>query len=197
MLAAGRLPGRAERSEAEIQGAVALAQAGDMEAIRFLYVRFRATVQRAVERIVADPHESEDVTQQVFVKLIVAIHRYRAQRAPFAGWLVAVARNVALDHVRRRRPVSHEMPLGEPWRESQPDGREQRPGLEQALEQRLGLEQALGALSPDHRAVLVLRHLVGLSPVEIAQRLGRSESAIDGLHHRARRAIARELSDGA
>jgi RNA polymerase sigma-70 factor (ECF subfamily) len=52
---------------------------------------------------------------------------------------------------------------------------------------------ALAALPEEQREVVVLRHVVGLTPGEIADRMGRTESAIHGLHHRGRRALQREL----
>ena len=55
------------------------------------------------------------------------------------------------------------------------------------------LRDALGALPAPQREILVLRHLAGLAPSEIATRLKRSESAVHGLHHRGRRALRAEL----
>jgi RNA polymerase sigma-70 factor, ECF subfamily len=52
---------------------------------------------------------------------------------------------------------------------------------------------ALAMLPSEQRTVVVLRHLVGLSPCEIAERMGRSEASVHGLHHRARRALQLEL----
>ena len=53
--------------------------------------------------------------------------------------------------------------------------------------------QALEALPEDQRGVVMMRHLVGLTPGEIADRMGRTEASIHGLHHRARQALRREL----
>jgi RNA polymerase sigma-70 factor (ECF subfamily) len=62
-----------------------------------------------------------------------------------------------------------------------------------ALERGQDLRQALDQLPDDQREVLVLRHVVGLSPVEIADTLGKSESSIHGLHHRGRRSLQSTL----
>jgi RNA polymerase sigma-70 factor (ECF subfamily) len=51
----------------------------------------------------------------------------------------------------------------------------------------------LETLPADQREIIVLRHVGGLAPAEIAARLGRSESAVNGLHHRGRRALRAEL----
>jgi RNA polymerase sigma-70 factor, ECF subfamily len=170
----------------EVANAVARAQAGDNGAIRFLYIRYKDNVYGYVLSFVRDPHEAEDVTQHVFLKLMSVIHKYQAREVPFTSWLLRVARNVALDYLRQRRMVPCEE-VHEPTGAVDDSGRERR----------WGLEQALGTLPQDQRNVVVLRHLVGLTPGEIADRMGRSESAIHGLHHRARKAIRRELIDAA
>jgi RNA polymerase sigma-70 factor (ECF subfamily) len=167
-----------------IAGAVARAKSGDKEAIRFLYVRYKDNVYGYVLSFVRDQHEAEDVTQQVFLKLMSVIHKYEAREVPFTSWLLRVARNVALDHLRQRRMIPCEE-VYESSRQADDSGRERRRGL----------EQALGALPAEQRTVVVLRHLVGLTPGEIAARMGRTESSVHGLHHRARTAMRRELVD--
>jgi RNA polymerase sigma-70 factor (ECF subfamily) len=168
----------------EVTRAVARARSGDNEAIRFLYLRYKDNIYGYVLSFVRDPHEAEDVTQQVFLKLMSVIHKYEPRDVPFASWLLRVARNVALDHLRQRRVLPCEE-VYETSHEVDDSGRERRWGLEQALE----------ALPEEQRNVVVLRHLVGLTPGEIATRMGRSEASIHGLHHRARKAMRRELID--
>jgi RNA polymerase sigma-70 factor, ECF subfamily len=167
-----------------IARAVIAAKGGDMGAVRFLYVRFKDNVYGYVLSILREPHEAEDVTQQVFMKLITSIKRYEPRAVPFAAWILRVARNVAIDHLRQRRPITCEE-LPELASEGEEFGRDRR----------WGLELALGALPEDQRDVVVLRHLVGLTPGEIAEQMGRSESSIHGLHHRGRQALKRELID--
>ena len=166
----------------EITNAVARAQAGDGDAIRLLYLRYKDNVYGYVLSFVRDQHEAEDITQHVFLKLMSVIHKYRAREVPFTSWLLRVARNVALDHIRRRRSLLCEE-VYDATRESDQVGDDRRRGLEQALE----------SLPDEQRNVIVLRHLVGLTPGEIAARIGRSESAVHGLHHRARQTLKREL----
>jgi RNA polymerase sigma-70 factor, ECF subfamily len=72
---------------------------GDMEALHFLYVRYWADVLRFVRSLVGDHHEAEDITQDVFAKLMAAIHEYEQREAPFAAWLLRVARNATRDHL--------------------------------------------------------------------------------------------------
>jgi RNA polymerase sigma-70 factor (ECF subfamily) len=163
--------------------AVARGKEGDREAIRYLYVRYSHNIYGYVRSIVHDEHEAEDVTQHVFMKLISVIPKYEPRQVPFTSWILRVARNVAVDHLRQRRPVPCEE-VFEPTRAADDSGRDRRWGLEQALQQ----------LSEDQRDVVVLRHLVGLTPGEIAEQMGRTEASIHGLHHRARQALRRELA---
>lgn len=174
---------KADRGNPEaIARAVRAAKAGDMDAVRFLYVRYKDNVYGYVLSIVREPGAAEDITQQVFMKLMSAIHKYEPRAVPFMAWILRVARNVAIDHLRQRRSVTTDEVA-----ELSCDGYE--PGRER----RWGLESALKTLPEDQRDVVVLRHLVGLTPGEIAERMGRSESSIHGLHHRGRQALKREL----
>ena len=172
---------RNNRDEA-IDQAVVAAQAGDMEAIRFLYLRYKDNVYGYVLSILRDAHEAEDATQAVFMKLISVIHKYEPRQVPFTAWILRVAHNVAIDSLRQRRPVPCEEVIDN-----------SRPADDSRHDRRRGLEQALETLPEDQRDVVVLRHLVGLSPGEIAHRMGRTESSIHGLHHRARVTLRREL----
>ena len=60
---------------------------------------------------------------------------------------------------------------------------------------RTALRDALAELPEVQREIVVLRHVAGLSPREIAERLGRSEDSIHGLHHRGRRALQAALTE--
>jgi RNA polymerase sigma-70 factor (ECF subfamily) len=161
---------------------VVAAQAGDPEALRELYLRFKDNVYGYVCSIVRDEHEAEDVTQQVFAKLLDALHTYRpVGEVPFSGWLLRIARNMAIDHLRQRRPMPEE---------ELPDAGTLP--IDRMLAT-FTLRSALEGLPEDQRRVVVLRHVVGLSPPEIAVRLGRTESSVHALHHRGRQRLRDEL----
>jgi RNA polymerase sigma-70 factor (ECF subfamily) len=182
-----RRPGRAldaGADEGRVRGLVAAARAGDRDAMDELYIRYRRTVEGYVGAIVGDRHDAEDVTQQVFAKLMTDLGRYEPQSAAFVGWLLRVARNAAIDHRRRTRAV----PSAEV--------RDALAHVDDAGDRcRASLCEVLAALPPGQRDVLVLRHLVGLSPGEIAVRTGRSVGAVRGLHHRGRLAARAALDD--
>ncbi len=165
-----------------MQRAVTKAQAGDPAGLHFLYVAFAPDVQRYVASFVQDHHEAEDITQNVFAKLMTAIGKYERREVPFAAWILRVARNAALDHMRARRTIpTEEVRVAD------------NGNVQTSLDRGRDLRQALEGLPEDQREVLVLRHIVGLSPTEIATTLGKTESSVHGLHHRGRRALQANL----
>jgi RNA polymerase sigma-70 factor, ECF subfamily len=172
---------RADR--AQMRRVVARAKAGERDALRDLYERYADNVFSYVRTIIHDEHEAEDVTQHVFTKLLTKIDRYEERSVPFAAWLLRIARNCAIDHVRGNRAICYdEIPAVA--RSSSEDI---------AADRRHAIEDALRALPEGQRRVVVLRHVVGLSPREIASQMGKSEGAVHTLHHRARRAMRTEL----
>lgn len=175
--------GESAQTATQVRLAVARAKEGDREALRYLYLRYCDNVYGYVCSIVRDPGEAEDLTQHVFLKLITVIVKYDDCGVPFSGWLLRMARNAALDHLRRRRTT----PTEEPYTGVAYDEARERERVKD-------LRAALQALPIEQREVVVMRHLVGLTPPEIAQRLGRSESSIHGLHHRGRRTLQKELA---
>ncbi|HZC13790.1 MAG TPA: sigma-70 family RNA polymerase sigma factor [Thermoleophilaceae bacterium] len=162
---------------------VALKQ-GDRSALHFLYVRYADDVRGLVRSIVRDEHEAEDITHNVFAKLITAIHRYEPREVPFAAWILRVSRNAALDHLR----ASRQIPVEE-VRTS--DEAHEQAGFDRSQ----SLREAFNRLPQDQREVLVLRHIAGLSPGEIARRIGKTESSVHGLHHRGRSALQAALRE--
>jgi RNA polymerase sigma-70 factor (ECF subfamily) len=141
-------------------------------------------VLRYVASFVRDHHEAEDITQNVFAKLMKAIKRYQQQEVPFDAWILRVARNAALDFLRAKRAIpTEEVRIADSGQS------------ETRLDRGRSLREALEELPEDQREVLVLRHIVGLSPVEIADTLNKSESSVHGLHHRGRRSLRASLVD--
>jgi RNA polymerase sigma-70 factor (ECF subfamily) len=165
-----------------VSRAVARAKEGDREAVRFLYLQYADNVYGYVRSIVRDDYEAEDVTQQVFTKLIVVIGKYEQRAVPFSAWILRLAHNAAIDHMRKRRAVPAAEVYGAD--ERVPEGNEDRSRE---------LRHALADLPEEQRDVIVLRHVVGLSPTEIAGRMGKTEPSVHGLHHRGRAALRTAL----
>jgi RNA polymerase sigma-70 factor (ECF subfamily) len=175
---------RAGDGDSLLRSAIARAKEGDTGALHFLYVRYADDVYGFVNSIVRDHHEAEDITQNVFAKLLRIIGKYEQREVPFRAWILRVARNAALDHVRARRQIPVE------------EVRASDEGHEHVGPERYrSLRAALDGLPGDQREVLILRHIAGLTPPEIAEVLGKSESSIHGLHHRGRGALQAALRE--
>jgi RNA polymerase sigma-70 factor, ECF subfamily len=175
-----------EASNRAVNRAVISAKQGDNEALRFLYIRYADHVYGYVMSIVRDSFEAEDVTQHVFAKLMTKLAKYEPREVPFSAWIIRVARNVAVDHLRQRRAIPCEE-----VREL-----EINPGDDDAARHRaLDLRTALASLPEEQRQVVLMRHVIGLSPGEIANTLGRTEPSIHGLHHRGRGALRTALTE--
>lgn len=182
----GRLRGDdCETDTRLVARAVRRAKEGDREAFAFIYARYADNVHGYVRSIVHDHYEAEDITQHVFAKLLSVIGKYEERNVPFFAWLLRVARNVAVDHVRQQRLV----PVEEVRTTEAFGGHAFDPAPGHSSE----LIEALTTLPREQRDVLVMRHVIGLSPTEIAERTGRSEGSVHGLHHRGRRALKAAL----
>lgn len=167
----------------ELHRALDRAKLGDQAAMRYIYLRFAGNVYGYARSIVRDEHEAEDVTQQVFARLMTALPRYEQRAVPFSAWLLRITHNMAIDHMRRR--VTH---AEEPVTAGEPSdaGRSHELGL--------ALRAALAELPEGQRQVVALRHITGASPGEIATALDRSEDSVHALHHRGRRALREALT---
>ena len=175
----------AERRPGEVARAVARAKQGDRAAIRFLYLRYAGNVYGYARSIVRNDHDAEDVVQQVFTRMLTAIQNYEQRSVPFSAWLLRITHNMAIDYLRRHTPICEEPEKAVV---------EERTEFESG-QLRDALRDALAELPELQREIVVLRHLGGLSPREIADRLGRSEDSVHGLHHRARRALKVALAE--
>jgi RNA polymerase sigma-70 factor (ECF subfamily) len=174
-----------DRQEADLlQRAIARAKEGDPSALDFLYVRYADDVCGYVQSIVRDRHEAEDITQTLFSKLLTKIRRYEQREVPFSAWILRVARNAALDHIRSRRMVPvEEVRISD-------EGRD-----EIRFDRYSSLRDALAQLPEEQREVLVLRHVAGLTPLEIARHMDKTESSVHGLHHRGRGTLQTALRE--
>ena len=169
--------------QALVRAAAERAREGDDDALRLLYLLYADNVYGYVLAIVRDEHDAEDITSEVFSKLPRALTRYRSGATPFAAWLLRVARNAALDHLRAQRSV----PRAEVHAVTE---EAETPAFERLAD----LRAALASLPTDQRQVMLMRLVAGMSPGEVALELGRSVDAVHALQHRARRRLRRELT---
>lgn len=169
--------GRGEGEQVvEVDDAVVVRAAqGDPAAFAPLYVRYHPRVYRYLRLRAATDDEAADLTQQVFLQALDALPRYRERGLPFAAWLFRIARNVATDAHRLRRPTLDIDLLPERLDVVSDDDPEVAALRRERVER---LREQLATLHPDKRELLGLRFAAGLSSREIAPVVGRSEAAV-------------------
>ena len=127
----------------------------------------------------AGADDAEDLTSETFEKAWRARHTYRRDLGAFTTWLYAIARNVAIDHFRRR--VAHE-PLDAASHVAAP-GSPELDAIRESDRRRIAL--LLSALDERSREIIALRYGAGLTNRAIARVLGLSESNVGTILHRA------------
>jgi RNA polymerase sigma-70 factor, ECF subfamily len=152
---------------------VARLRRGDLNALSELIARYQNRLFRYLLRMVRQPAEAEDLFQQTWLKVVQKIRAFDAGRN-FDAWLFTLARNLAIDHLRRTHPQSLDEPLaddvrGETAADRLPSG--ERAPFDRALEaeRRRYIGQAMEALPLIYREVLVLRFEEEMKIDEIAQ----------------------------
>ena len=156
-----------------LEADVAQLRRGDLDALSTLVSRYQNRLYRFLLRLVRDPSEAEDLFQQTWVHVAEKIRRFDPSRN-FDAWLFTVARNLAIDHLRRIRPASLDQPVSED--ESQGTAVERLVSkdpapldrvLENERSSRLGT--ALDELPLVYREVMTLRFEEEMKIEEIAQ----------------------------
>ena len=166
------------------------AHGGDVSAVGQLYDRHHERIFRYVRSRVSDSHLAEDLTGEVFTRMVISLPEYRPTVVPFRAWLYRIAHNLVVDHYRKE---SHQVSVPLYHAESQ-SGEAENPAS--IVERQITVERvyrALDRLAPSQREVVVLRFLVGLSLREVALTLGRSIAAIKSLQHRGLAALRAAL----
>jgi RNA polymerase sigma-70 factor (ECF subfamily) len=149
--------GWARTSEASL---VRAAQRGSAEAFAELFRRHWPPAHRAAWLVLHDATAAEDVAQEAFLAAVRALDRFDRRR-PFGPWLHRIVVNRAIDYARARELRGE---VGDLGAEPAVDDRSDALGDD--------VVAALAALAPDQRAVIVMRHLLGFTPGEIAAALG-------------------------
>jgi RNA polymerase sigma-70 factor (ECF subfamily) len=173
------------------------AREGDAEAFRLLFDAYQGTVYRIALRMIGNAEEAADLTQESFIRAYQQLPRLR-DPGVFGGWMRMIVTNLCRDYLKRVRPTSYSLDAPPPgshdlqsWELPSPA----RTGEEQVLdaEFRAAMARGIGALSPDHRAVLVLHHLEDLPVEEIAATLRLPIGTVKSRLARARAELRKHL----
>jgi RNA polymerase sigma-70 factor (ECF subfamily) len=166
---------------------------GDEAAWRALVQAYTRKVFGLAYRFTGRGEEAEDLTQEIFVKVYQTLHKYREADGPFGAWLMAVARNHAIDHYRRgrqERTRREEDPLV--LDSARAAGEHPVEGIERDERARI-VHRGLRALPSELRLPLVLCDLQGMSYDEIASALAVPLGTVKSRINRARLELAKRL----
>ncbi len=168
---------------------LARAQTGDQEALEELCRREWRSVYGVVYQAVRNPTDAQDMTQEVFLRALKSLDRYRQTDVPFHAYLATIARNLVRDRWRLKLPTiiaiddACELPTAITGPEEA--------ALSSADRERVKL--GLATLPSDYQTVIRLRVLEGRPTAEVANLMNRNAAAVRQLQHRAIAALRSHL----
>jgi len=187
------------RSDAEL---MVLVREGDEEAFIEIVERYKERLLNFFYHLSWDYHMSEDLAQEVFMRLYAARKRYRT-KASFRAFIYSIARNLWIDFVRKRKPervpVSLDTPVGRQGgegtlRDMIPDERSEHPGSCMEREEMARIvKDAVDGLSREERLVVMLVMNEGLKYREVAEVLGIPEGSVKSRMSHAYRVLRAKL----
>jgi RNA polymerase sigma-70 factor (ECF subfamily) len=163
------------------QETVDRAREGHQQALADIYDWYLPRIYRYVLARVGNVAEAEDLTEDIFLRMLGAIGDYRRRSVPFSAWLFRIAHNHVVSYFRRNGVRGRQGALHEGIVDA-------KPGPASTVEMRLAVEEVVRAtqdLPEAQREVIALRFAVGLSVAETAQVLGKREGNIKALQHKA------------
>lgn len=176
----------------DVVGLVRQAQAGSLSAFSGLYEYYFNRVYRYMLGRVADTAEAEDLTQELFLKVMTSLKHFRFKGPPFDAWLFTIARNLVIDWVRRKTRFKNEVTLAEIVEL----GGEQNVESDSLLAlDHQEVVKAMSRLTEFQREVVLLRFIGELSISETAVVMQKNENAVKALQHSALGALRRVLGD--
>lgn len=159
------------------------ARRGDPEAVGWLYERYFERIHRYIYLKIGNPSDAEDITEQVFLKMLEAVGSFRWQGSSFASWLFRIAHNLTVDHIRqraRRQHISLE-PIGDLLPSNGPDPHDKAEQSDTGEH----LRACISELTELQAQVINLKFAAGLSNAEVAEIMNRTEGAVKALQYSA------------
>ena len=185
----------AENSDNQL---VAEALSGDKKSLEVLLSRYLKPVYGFVYRMTEGSHDTEDVVQEAFLKVWKKLKSFDRDKS-FKVWIFAIAKNTALDFLRKKQPASFaefENDEGKNWIEETFEDSAPLPSeLFERKQLKKELETAMGKLSPKSRMAILLHYQDHLTFNEIGEVLGEPLHTVKSRHHRALIALKGYLSN--
>jgi len=164
----------------------------DPSAFADIYDHYFPRVYNYVRYRVRDADAADDITAEIFERALINVGDYRPERASFANWLFAIARNAVRDHIRgrkRRRLIPLETLSDQPSPDPQPDEVAIRSDAHKRL------QAAVASLNDREQELIALKFAAGLTNRSIAKLCGLSESNVAVILYRAVGRVRSRLCD--
>ena len=168
-------------AQPSVDEAVGRAQKGDAAAFAVLYEDYYDRIFRYVSFKTGNSLEAEDITAEVFVKMLESISSFKWQGYQFSSWLFRIAHNLIVDHFRKRGR-RHIVALDD----APAAATEYDPDLDRKLDVDMSMvpvQEAMKDLTDLQREVISLRFAAGLSVAETARAVGKKDNAVKALQH--------------
>jgi RNA polymerase sigma-70 factor (ECF subfamily) len=169
-------------------------QAGDIASFQELVSRYHQKVYMVIVGLLRNPDDAMEVAQESFFRAYRKITSFQGQSS-FYTWLYRIAVNICIDHQRRqkRNPLEFRESMDEVFEQQNEVARDPFSDVHDR-ELRENILSAIDDLSPEHKAVIVLRTLEGMSYKDIGEILGCSEGTVMSRLHYARKKLQNKLS---
>ncbi len=209
MFSRWRSPGKNTRASQEqtpsFKSQLDGAKRGDKEALSALYYRFLPMVYGAIAARVPDRATAEDLTSEVFLKMVEGISQvHSTDEAGFGGWILRVARNTIAGYYRKRQTQPEVIPLETPHWEEDEQGESQaipasHPDYDpvrttEGREEWREVQEAMSHLTEEQQQVILYRLICGYNVATVARMLGKNPNAIKALQFRALQSLERLLA---
>ncbi len=169
---------------------------GDVSAFETLVRKYERFVSTCVYRIVQNTHDTMDVSQEVFLKMYKGISSFKAESS-FSSWLYMIARNCAYDFLRKQKGTSISLDstdedgktidVADTSRKSNPED------TYISNEKHLLVWKAINSLSEEHKEILVMRDISGMSYEDISKILNLEQGTVKSRLFRARESLRKNL----
>jgi RNA polymerase sigma-70 factor, ECF subfamily len=173
---------------------VAQFQAGSRDSFSVLYMRYFDRVYGYMRVALSDPHAAEDATQQVFAQALEALPRYEKRTQPFRAWLFAIARNGAINELRKRGRTEVGSPDELDRLRDHEERTDEADGARLAWLTDARLLGLIERLPSAQRQALFCLYALDLSVADTAELLDRTPESVRQLHSRALRWLRERLS---
>ncbi|MFZ2331392.1 MAG: sigma-70 family RNA polymerase sigma factor [Atribacterota bacterium] len=173
---------------------IELCQSGNSEAFSFLVEKYKNLVYKLALRMTGNYHDSEDISQESFLKVYRSLHQYNPKYS-FSSWLYKITLNIIRDRMRKKDyaiPFSASHPEQDPEEMANPifpggDTIAINPEERQIRQESINnLQSAIKILPLSHREIIMLRHIQNLSYYEIGRILNIPVNSVKVRLHRAR-----------